>query len=62
MNSIFLSIFGGILTIVGYLILNLFYTYKQFHFKQFSQALVHFFSLQFINIKIVLFQTIQYTV
>ena len=47
--------FYDILTIVGYLMPNLFYTYKQFYFKQFSLA-----KLRCLNVKTVLFGTIQF--
>ena len=46
--------FYGISTIVGYLMPNPFYTYKQFYFKQFSLAQVHS-----LKVKTVLCQTIQ---
>ena len=51
-----LVLFYGTSTIVGYLIPIIFYTNKQFYFKQFSLALVHSLS-----VKTVLFQTIKYT-
>ena len=48
--------FYAISTIVGYSMLNRFYTYKQFYFKQFSLAWVCS-----LNVKTVLFQTIQFS-
>ena len=53
--------FYGVLTIVGYLISNPFYAYKQFYFKQFSLAQVQFFVYTQLNVKTVLFQTIQFS-
>ena len=52
--SNFLVWFYGISTIVGYLMPNSFYTYKQSYFKHSSLTQVHSLS-----IKIVLFKTIQ---
>ena len=47
----------GMSTIVGSLILNKFYTYKQFYFKQFSIAYV-----RSLNVKTILFQTILFNI
>ena len=38
--------FYGISTILGYLMPNQFYNYKQFYFKQYSLALVQFLFTQ----------------
>ena len=46
--------FYGISTIVGYLMPNPFYTYKQFYFKQFSLVWVQFFVYAQLNVKTVL--------
>ena len=53
----------GISNIVGNLVPNPFYTYKQFYFKQFSSASVQFFFVYTqLNVKTVLFQTIDFSI
>ena len=67
----FMRWFYGISIIVGYLMPNLFYTYKKFYFKQFSLPWVHSLFVKNIsissyytqlNVKTVLFQTIQFSI
>ena len=54
--------FYGISTIVGHIMPNPFYTYKQFYFKQFSLAGVQFFVYTQLKVKTVLFQIIQFII
>ena len=52
-----LVLFYGILTVVCYAMPNQFYKYKQFYFKQFSSV-----EVDSLNVKTILFQTIQLTI